>query len=501
MLGLLIPYLPCAQRVASVMDEATLLVYPEMVLKGFLPYRDFETFYGPANIYLLAGTYSIFGLDLGVERWVGLLYRLATVSAMFGLLRRSGLIVAAGGALLSGLLLIPLELTASAWLGGVACALWSLVVGFAAPARWRAPAAGFLAAMALLFRPDLGPAVILSAVPLWLSFAGPERWRWIIACAAGLVPLVLLTAAAGPLEIFNNLLLYPAGRCNPGRRLPLSVVEGWLVRLLVLNLAVTAFNLIAASRLAWAERTRWRTQPQSATLLAVALLGFGITHQLLQRLDVTHFFGVAFLSVGVLPALIAAWLERVESRSAHSQAGLAVALPLVALMATSPEFTTVVRIAISRGLATERAETPVAENRGRRYPVRSQKLADDLAQLTAHAEQLGTAGQRLFVGPADLRRTNYGDTFIYHLLPRFTPATYFLEMNPFSANRPGSRLAADLASADLAILNTEWNQWGEPNESQRYGSEEPNLVLARHFERVATYGTFHLFRKRPAQTP
>ena len=112
------------------MDEGTLLVYPELISKGFLPYRDFETFYGPANVYLLAGCYSLFGCEIGVERAVAVLYRLAAVSAMFCLLRRSGLIVAAGGALLSGFMLVPLELTASAWLGGGGVCLMVFGSGF-----------------------------------------------------------------------------------------------------------------------------------------------------------------------------------------------------------------------------------------------------------------------------------------------------------------------------------------------------------------------------------
>src|SRR5256885_1074587 len=76
-LVLLIPLMPAYDRGATLMDEATLLVYPELVLKGKLPYRDFETFYGPANIYTLAGFYSVFGVGIFVERTVGLLYHLA----------------------------------------------------------------------------------------------------------------------------------------------------------------------------------------------------------------------------------------------------------------------------------------------------------------------------------------------------------------------------------------------------------------------------------------
>src|SRR5438876_843113 len=48
------------EQVGQRMDDGALLLYPELILKGWLPYRDFETFYGPANAYLLAGVYAIF---------------------------------------------------------------------------------------------------------------------------------------------------------------------------------------------------------------------------------------------------------------------------------------------------------------------------------------------------------------------------------------------------------------------------------------------------------
>jgi len=39
-------------------------------------------------------------------------------------------------------------------------------------------------------------------------------------------------------------------------------------------------------------------------------------------------------------------------------------------------------------------------------------------------------GERLLVGPSDLRRTWYSDAFFYYLFPELTPATRFIEMDP-----------------------------------------------------------------------
>src|SRR4051812_15644618 len=64
---LLIPFSHGFKTPAAPMDEGALLLYPELILKGQLPYRDFETFYGPGNLYALAGTYKLLGCNISVE--------------------------------------------------------------------------------------------------------------------------------------------------------------------------------------------------------------------------------------------------------------------------------------------------------------------------------------------------------------------------------------------------------------------------------------------------
>ena len=116
-------------------------------------------------------------------------------------------------------------------------------------------------------------------------------------------------------------------------------------------------------------------------------------------------------------------------------------------------------------------------------------------------DRLSKPGERLFVGPADLRRTNYNDTYLYHLMPKLVPATYFLEMNPRSANRSGSRLGADVRSADWLVLNREWDFWDEPNSSSEYASSAPNTVVQEEFEFCGEFGSYLLFRRKSESAP
>ena len=112
-------------------------------------------------------------------------------------------------------------------------------------------------------------------------------------------------------------------------------------------------------------------------------------------------------------------------------------------------------------------------------------------------DRLAEPGDRLLVGPSDLRRTWYSDVFIYWLFPELEPATYYIEMDPGLANAEGSSLADDVASADFVILTGLWDGWMEPNSSMDFGSDAPNQVLRDHFCVVGDYadGQAVLYRR------
>jgi hypothetical protein len=109
-----------------------------------------------------------------------------------------------------------------------------------------------------------------------------------------------------------------------------------------------------------------------------------------------------------------------------------------------------------------------------------QQAVDDLAAAAR-------PGERLVVGPLDLRRTWYSDTVIYWLFPELEPATYFLEMDPGLANTEDSGLAEDVASADWVVLTGFWAGWYEPNTSIDFGSDAPNQVVRDHFCEAGSY--------------
>ena len=95
---------PAFQSPGPPEDEGIALVYPEMFMKGRLPYRDFETIYGPGNLLVLSTAYSLLGNNIFVERTVGLTYRLLVLVAIFAVAQYFGTIAAVGCGLLVSIL-------------------------------------------------------------------------------------------------------------------------------------------------------------------------------------------------------------------------------------------------------------------------------------------------------------------------------------------------------------------------------------------------------------
>jgi hypothetical protein len=484
---------PGYDSVAQRMDDGSLLLYPELILKGWLPYRDFETFYGPANAYFLAGIYALFQPGVMVERTVGLLYHLAILAAIFCIVRPRGIVLALGSVFIAHVFLLPTGLAPFAWIGGVTCALWSLFLAAAAPSRRQMFCAGVLAAVALLYRPDLTPEVVISGGLLLFFQPGRMRWTYLTGLGGGLLPMLLLIYAAGFRNVFDNLFLYPVIVTNPARKLPWSLLQPYIIYLLALHLLASLTNLWAGILALRKDKVHWFNR----LFAAAAILVLGTSHQALQRMDSGHVTLCCFLSLALLPVSLAIisdrWIATPASRSRHL---LFVAVTLLVVAGLAPELVHLVRQTMRVGGRSRKDDVVFLEHKGRSFPLDSISVARETGDLLDKITSLASPGQRLFVGPADLRRTNYNDTFLYHLLPQLTPATYFLEMNPLSANRPGSRLGADLLSADWLILDHRLDDWNEPNDSMRFGPDAPNLVVQSRFELCAKHGSYDIYRRK-----
>lgn len=496
------------------MEEGFMLVFPELVLEGKVPNRDFLHLYGPGSLWVLAAAFAVFGVSLATERAVGYLQHLGVAFGVYRLLRPWGPLVASGGgALAAVVMLTPSGLSAMAWVGGVALGLWALaraVEAVDAPAGSRARGraalvAGLLAGAALLYRLDLVVAIGAAGVIVWLGLDRPGRRRLATGLAAGAAPYAVHLLMAGPEAVVRGLVLEPVFELRGGRRLPLppstdrfdGFLQGagaldqppwplpapggprqlwlWLFALLAVGIVLVVGGVVA------------RRRTGDRRLLAIAAFSVGLFPQALQRPDSTHLAWVACVAFAVLPAAVIE-LWRAWSPRPVRLGVAAVAVPVLLLLVVAPHFTfRSYADATAQSLGRRRTEGTI-EHHGRRFPYKRQDAVAAVNEMLPVVDRLTEPGDRLVVGPGDLRKTPYSEAFLYHLLPDLVPGTRYIEMDPGVANAPDSGLAEEIARADVVILSTIRDDWNEPNDSLLFGPDTPNEVLAAEFCLVGSFG-------------
>jgi hypothetical protein len=493
---ILILTIPTLTAPAPEMDEGALLAYPERVLAGDVPHRDFETFYGPGSPWLLAGVYEVFGPSLATERVVGVLYRLLIIATVFGLALPWGRLVAAASGLFAGFLLLGLGATAHVSLGGLGLALLGLLLTIRAgrpEAGQRtqgrlAIVAGLFSGAALLFRFDLAPAVVLPAVPLLTLMPGAARRRFSLGLFIGVaayIPHLLIVGPDAIDRVVTDLI-----ESGPGRRLPLPGLLTAGGRLFVATVASAALFVVLGVALA---RKR-RRDHEARAVLAIGLFLAALLPFVLSRADTGHILSVGCAAVGLLPVATSIALRELSPPLRAATREL-VAVAVVGLV-TFAAGGWIVRDRVTDlvGL-TDHNRSVKIEHEGRFWRVESARLAHEVEAMLSGLEQRASGGDSLFVGPRDLRRSNHNDTFIYHLMPRLEPASYFMELNPSTANRRGSGLARDLERADFLVLAARWDRFNERNESSRLGPAAPNAVVRARFCLRVKQGSYELYER------
>ena len=511
-LVILLPVRGLVRATGSSMEEGFMLLFPRLVQQGWIPNVDFLHLYGPGSLHVLAIWYWVFGDSLESQRVFGLLQHVGIIGAIYTLTRVWGRAVALiAGLVATFLVLTPIGLSALAWHGGIALSLWAIV--FAVRARSTEPprsdrswlVAGILAGLALSFRPDL--VVALAVAGLWATWGLPGRRRVAIGAAIGLVPMWIHLALAGPVRAFEGMVIDPVFRLRPGRELPVppsldridgalqAVAEGvppwWGFPALAARhqlfvwFFVTIAIAVAVPVVAWVRRRRGDVDDRTTVLMVTGLFGLGIISQALQRPDSTHLAWVAVVS---WPLVVPVVHDALRGRTTAIVATLAAGAVMAATMFVVAPYYTYRHYLLHTRVAVGQLPPPfLVERDGRRFWFGDYFVGEASNQMVADLDRLSSPGERLVVGPADLRRTVYSDVAFYWMFPELEPATYYIEMDPGLADAEGSRLADDLLTADWVILTNFWTGWFEPNASSEYGSNRPNEVIADHFCLVGNY--------------
>jgi hypothetical protein len=490
-----IPGMSLRKAAINPQDEGLLVVYPARILKGDIPNKSFESVYGAASSEVIAAAFRVRGTSVATERTVGFLYHLVLIGAVATLAwRKRGPRTALFAGALSVFLLAPLDLIAWAFLGALALAAVALLLMDIALEREKSGllfgAAGLCLGLALSFRTDFALAVALMLVAV--AFARPRAlWATGAGLIVGLVPLLINVVQAGVGAVIRGQVTEPIFTSGPGRRIPLTSVPFADLLLLACCIGVA----VAWARFGIVSLRQRATGSIATTALLIGALEIGILPQAFQRAGQVH---ALFIACFILPSAI---LLPKPQKSRITDRGwanvVAIGVLVVGTMAGVAS-TYGTQVATSLGLHSR----PIwsVHHDGRTVNVWSQGAKKNLKGLLTAVDQHSQPGTRVVVGPRDLRRTNYTDTFLYFLLPRLEPGTFYLEMEPGVANADDSRLADDIRKSDLLILTNRYDSWDEPNASKKFGSDVPNAIVKSDFSSVGRWGPWELFARNENAT-
>lgn len=516
---------------ANIYDEAILLTGGLNVAQGAVPHRDFYANYGPAQFYVLAGLFKLFGPSFLAARVYDVLVRAAVVAIAYRLLAGRtrppvALAAAAVCALWMGGASYHLYPAIPALLFSLAGTLWLLPDNGEPAGARRLAMAGACTGLVALFRYDVGffvfaaHAIFILAValagagPLVERSAGFIRRSSVYALGTGLVfvppAAVLLLSGAGP-GFLHDIIAYPSQYYVAMRGLPFP---GWAV---IRAAPVEAANYLpfAAAAVAAAGYVRFGGKPDersgapAADKAFVILLGtlcLALSLKGLVRIHSIHMMLAIIPSTLLLAFLIdrSRLLPRAAMVAVMFVSLVAVAAPAYQALqfawtiARNPSLSLAGRLLGVRVKPGADASRMALASAPASLPVETACAADYVAAVTR-------PGERIFSGTGRHDKIFANNIMLYFASGRL-PGTHWYQFDPGLQNRRDvqGRIVADLKRNGVrwAVADGNWDTVIEPNGSARSsGVRVLDDYLRRNYREVVRFGRISVWLVNSSKTP
>lgn len=412
------------------LDEQSNVVYGDLVLAGRVAHRDFFATYGPANYWLIAGAFDLFGASVESQRVVGLLYHLAVGVAVYLCCTQRGRGVAVAAATTAVLFLMPLGSIAYAWLAALSLVLLSMALLQRSSSPVAFGVAGALGASCAWWRPEMVAVAGLTAIP-YLVPGFRKATSYSLGLASALAGMAVYSATIGPEWLTNvwTRVGVDAGYSNVD---PYVVVGGAVV-----VASGTAMLVCGIKR-------RERTCFSIAILVAAGL------PQLLQRPDLAHLVFVACATVPLSVAHVLPAARGVIADDARpADTSRVLRLELGAWLLGTLTFALVVGVlGVVERWRTDVVHVQVGSRSLLASADSAPRIRDTIDALTS-----ASAGAPVFIGAMDMSKPTLTWAMFYHLLPSSSVQAYYLEIPPGLDDVQAARLADDVHSADVLLLS------------------------------------------------
>ena len=482
-------------RRPHIYDEGLVLTAAMRVAGGQIPHRDFYANYGPAQFYLLAGLFKLFGESILVERLFDLLIKALLVTAVYRIaLDYCRQLVAAVTAIVTVLWLIGLyDLPGTPV---IPVSLLNLISSFlilpvftGRVSTRRMLTAGALVGVAAMFRYDTGVALLgihmlALSVAIWLK-PGTNRlrvfasscWPHLLGFAAVTLPPALYYLSVAPFRFFvHDMILYPSRYYHRGRNLPFVGIHlKWLENFelyLPIVVALISLYVALAPRLkdraktpAWIEK--WQAFLVVFGLLAAVMYLKGIVRVSLGQMYLSIVPSLLLTAVLFEHRLTLRRLGRISimllaalSVVAATWAGLHAALGLYRYHASVLNFPAQGTPDIQTWC---KSKNPLA--RGFCFVPEPQRR-QTIDFIDAHTRP----DQKIYVGVTKHDRIFANDNIIYFGAQRL-PATKWSHFDPGLQNSYEIQVEMvhelEINAPPYIVLDSEFDHYREPNESSR----------------------------------
>jgi hypothetical protein len=516
-------------RDINLYDEGLIVFGAVRVMNGDVPYHDFYANYGPAQFYVLAALFKIFGPSILIHRIWDTFVRAAIVMLVYAVFARmgnprTGMIAAAATAI---------------WLSAFGaygypvfpCLLMSILSVYFVLDAYCGEAAGRpllltggCIGVAGLFRHDVGAMAGIAHVSALVLLSWKMRSTTVVRLPK-LIPAVstivvgtLLIAVpvwsafifASPAEVFRDLIVVPIETYTRMRSLPFpllsalvadfarfkwdSLIDGALFMPAIVGLTGIAIAL-TFQRNSRDGRIAITTMDcaRCGALLLVACFSLFFTLKGVVRVSLSH------MALAIVPSLLTVclvWLLAQGSRSAQVIAvALAVPTILTSIGAAQRDYWSLMRNkGWAMNAANARGEHLAGAGMERLGPFRL-----DVQDLTAirFVQERTAENERIFVGLSNHDRIFVNDVMFYFLSKRLS-ATKWHHFDPGvqTTREVQSEMVNELEAVKpkVIVLRSDWSNNREPNGSSiSSGVSILDDFIHSRYVLIATFGSIRIY--------
>lgn len=525
-----------SSRYVNLYDEGIELTGAMRTMAGQVLHRDFYYIYGPAQLYILAGLFKIFGPSVLVERLaIGFSASLLATSIYAVARRFCSRATSAAAAVLSAIWVVGLILQQNLMNSTVPLLViwgcWLIVPqDRAASQRLRTAGAGLMAGLLFLFRYDMGVGLLLAnlfaaAVMLWISERRPGRalasfakdvlWPYLAGFGVLAVPAAVLYLSVAPLhDLLYDIVLYSSKYYVIARRLPFPRPFGPKFEDLVVYLLpfLILLSLWTAARWVHAQRKPAFQVKERTPAWVGVLISLGVAAAVMYMKGSIR-MSAGQVATSTMPCLVMAailWQHR-DHMNLWVRVPFALSLVLFFATALSAMRGSVLSgrhiepVVINWMISPNRQPPAAALRSWCQFPTPITKgmcflLDSDHIRTVEYLDAHTTPADTLYVGLAHHDRIYINDLATYFAAQRL-PATKWAHFDPFLQNRVDIQreMIADLErnKPPFVVLDSEFENVSEPNGSAvSTGVHLLDDYIAAKYVPVERYGELTILKMR-----